>query len=465
MSSTRTSSLRHGALLGLQVALALAFCGFVQVLADRTNRRFDLTPLKVFALSEQSAVIARGLPEPVRVTFFYNGQQSGQRRQIADLLDQFTAASPMISYAVYDLDRTPGLAKKYGISSYNTGVMESRGRTHALPGIDEVEVVSGLLALTRDRTRKLCFLTGHDEYNPMKIDERFGYSDVAKALEREQFAVRTFEVVPSPADLESCTIVVLAGPKRNLFGDESERLTAYVRRGGSVFLLLEPETPDSYDAFLAPFGIRAKADLVVDERNRLYGADSYMARVPIFDRDTFGKPMETAAVFALARPILPVDPPPEGIEVSLVALTSQDSWAQVETLTPDESKPVFRAEVDLSGPLPVAVLATVERVLPDSNEKPGGRVAVFGDSDFASNFYLNLLGNRDLFMSMVAVLAEDQELVAVRSPPGLPSGTLSPIYLTAEEGRRIFWVSVVVVPAIVIVCGIVVVVRRRRGAY
>lgn len=465
MRSPGASSVRHLVLLAVQVTLAVALCGFVQALADRNNRRYDLTPLKVFALSEQSAIIARGMREPVRITFFYNGQQSGQRRQIADLLDQFVSASPLITYSLLDLDRTPGLAKKFGISSYNTGVMESRGKIHVLPGIDEVEVVSGLLKLTRDQARALCFLTGHGEYNPMKADERAGYSDVAKGLEREQFEIRIFDTVPSPVDLESCTIVVLAGPKRDLFGDESVRLTRFVRRGGSVFLLLEPETPPSFNVFLGRFGIVARPDLVVDERNRLYGADSYMARVPMFDRDTFGKSMDTAAVFPLARPVAPAENPPEGIEVALVALSSPESWAQVDTTTPSESKPEFRPETDLPGPLPMAVMATVAEVLPDSDERPGGRLVAFGDSDFASNFYLNLLGNRDLFMSMVAVLAEDEELVAVRSPPGLPSGSLSPIYLTAEEGRRIFWLSVVAVPALAVVCGCVVVYRRRRRGY
>ena len=59
---------------------------------------------------------------------------------------------------------------------------------------------------------------------------------------------------------------------------------------------------------------------------------------------------------------------------------------------------------------------------------------VFGDSDFASNLYLNLLGNKDLFMSSIGVLAEDEELIAMRHK-GLPRGSLSPVYLTARQLR------------------------------
>ena len=461
----RAFTLKHTLLLVVQVLLALLLCGFVQALADRNNRRYDFTPLKVFALSEQSTVIAKGLTEPVRVVFFYNGQQSGQRRQIADLLDQFVGVSPLISYSLYDLDRSPGLARKYEISNYNGGVMESRGKTYQLNGIDEVEVVSGLLKLTRDRPRTVCFLTGHGEHDPMKSDERKGYSDVGKALEREQFTVKTFDVVPSPSDLEQCTVLVVAGPTQDLFSDEAERLVSFVRRGGSVFLLIESESPAAYTSLLEHFGLRTSTDLVVDERNRLYGADSYMVRVPIFDRDTFGKTMDTAAIFSVARTVTPADKPPDGIAVGLVALSSPDSWAQVDTATPSEKKPEFRQDIDRPGPLPVAVMATVEKVLPNTEERPGGRFIVFGDSDFASNFYLNLLGNRDLFMSMIAVLAEDKELVAVRSPPGMAAGSLSPVYLTAQQGRNIFWLSVAVIPGAALLFGSVIVYRRRRAGY
>ena len=105
----------------------------------------------------------------------------------------------------------------------------------------------------------------------------------------------------------------------------------------------------------------------------------------------------------------------------------------VDTATPPDGEARFRREVDQVGPLSVGALATFPPPAPDA---PPGQLMVFGDSDFATNFYLNLLGNRDLILSAVAVLAEDPALIAVRRK-GLPSGTLSPISLTdGAEPRR-----------------------------
>jgi hypothetical protein len=58
------------------------------------------------------------------------------------------------------------------------------------------------------------------------------------------------------------------------------------------------------------------------------------------------------------------------------------------------------------------------------------------------------------------VLAEDPALIAVRHK-GLPSGTLSPISLTAAQSRSIFWAAVIVLPAACLLVGAVIGVRRR----
>jgi hypothetical protein len=64
-------------------------------------------------------------------------------------------------------------------------------------------------------------------------------------------------------------------------------------------------------------------------------------------------------------------------------------------------------------------------------------------------------------MSTVAVLAEDPALIAERRK-GLTRGTMSPIALTAGEGRVIFWSGVVVQPVAFVLIGALVGYTRRR---
>ena len=463
--------------MAVQIALAAVVGAFLLIIAERHNHRFDLTPTKSFVLADEASRVAQGIRVPVRITVFYNSQEHGQRRQIQDLLQLFSDASPQITYRLLDLDRSPALAKKYGISSFNTGVMEAAQRTHPLNTVDEEEITNGLLKLTRGQQRPLCFLTGHGEHSPQDAGERSGYSEVAKALEKENFEIRTLATLPNEGVPAECTVVILPGPTRSLLPGEADHLGSYLESSGRVLAMIDPNAPESMVEFLARYDVRAGNDLVVDERNRFYGADSFMPRVPIFDEGTFRKNLDAAAVFALARTVTPIeDTTNTRSKVLLIALTSPDSWARVDGGTVPDGTVRFRREVDKPGPLPVGLMvvetpqAQEQPVTPADGADSGsgtsaaprvGRMIVFGDSDFASNLYLNLLGNKDLFMSSIAVLAEDEELIAMRRK-GLPHSSISPVFLTAWQGRLIFWIAVVAEPAVFVVMGMLITWRRRR---
>ena len=452
-------AVRQWALLTLQILLAVALCTIGLMLAERHNRRFDLTPTQAFVLSDQAAKIASKVSQPTKIYGFYNSQEPGVRRQTEDLLEQFNHAGSQISFHLYDLDRSPALAKKFNISSYNTGAIESGERMVPLSTLDEAEITNALLKLSARALRTLCFLTGHGEHSPQGANERRGYSDVAKSLERENFDVHMIERLPPDGVPSDCTVVISPGPTKDLFPGEPDQLTTYVHHGGKLFVLVDPDTSASMIELLARFNVKPGDDLIVDERNRFYGADSFMPRVPIFDEGTFRKNLDTAAVFSLARTVEPVEEKREGIIVSLIAMTSPESWARIGSdPAPTEGKVRFRPKIDKNGPLPVAVIANVKGA---ADNEPTGRVAVFGDSDFASNFYINLMGNKDLFMSTVGVLAEDQELVAVRRK-GMMQGSISPISLTARQGRMIFWSAVIIQPGVLMLLGIAITLRRQR---
>lgn len=460
-----SQTIRQSLLLGVQVLLAGVLFSLLLLLGERHNHRFDLTPTQSFVLSDESRSIAAGVKQPIRLTVFYNSQEHGQRRQMEDLLQLFNDASPNITYRLLDLDRSPALAKKYRIGSFNTGVAEASGEVRPLTSVDEEEITKTLLQLSRRPQRGLCFLTGHGEHSPQDASDRTGYSEIAKALEKDNFQIHTFDAIGTDGVPAACTVVLLAGPRRDLLPGEAAELTRFLDRGGHLLVMVDPDAPPSIVEFLHAQGVQAGNDIVVDERNRFYGADSFMPRVPIFDEGTFRKNLDTAAVFSLARTVSPLDQQDPNRTVLLLALTSPDSWARVDGGALPEGTVRFRREKDKPGPLPVAVMVTAksDTAAAAGAEPPTstGRMIVFGDSDFPSNLYLNLLGNKDLFMSSIGVLTEDEELIAMRHK-GLPHGSLSPISLTARQGRSIFWMAVVIEPAALAALGLLITARRRR---
>jgi ABC-type uncharacterized transport system involved in gliding motility auxiliary subunit len=451
-------ALRGWLTLGAQVVLALALFFVLQMLAERHNTRIDLTPAKTFELSGSARQVAADFDKPVQITVFYNSQSSDARRDMADLLEQFHVAAPDLTYRMFDLDRSPAIAGKYGVSSYNSGVLEVGDERVRLRTVDEGEVTAALLSLSRNRARLVCFVTGHGERSPDDTDERAGYSGLAKALDREHFGVQMLVTLPRDGVPAACTVLVLAGPSKDFAAGESDALLAFLRGGGRALMLVDPDAPPSIVDFLRQVGVEARQDLIVDEQNRMVGADSFMPQVVRFRSETFHNALTAPAVLSLARPVGPLEQKPDGVQVTPIAATSPDSWAMVGARQAPDGAVEFRREVDQPGPLSVGVLVSFTPAQPDA---AAGQLIVFGDSDFATNFYLDLLGNRDLILSAIAVLAEDPSLIAVRRK-SQPGGTLSPIVLTDAQTRVIFWAAVLTMPLLSLLIGAAVGLRRLR---
>ena len=115
-----------------------------------------------------------------------------------------------------------------------------------------------------------------------------------------------------------------------------------------------------------------------------------------------------------------------------------------------------------SGPVPVAAVATV----PGSAETPG-KIVVFGDSDFVTNFHSRILGNLDFFMNTLGWLLDRPDVVSLgRAVEGLVQGRSSgqSLYLSEAQSRQFFWYLVVLEPGFVFLVGMLVfLTRRRRG--
>jgi ABC-type uncharacterized transport system involved in gliding motility auxiliary subunit len=93
----------------------------------------------------------------------------------------------------------------------------------------------------------------------------------------------------------------------------------------------------------------------------------------------------------------------------------------------------------------------------NDDKKPETRVVVFGDSDFASNGALGVQGNRDLFLNAINWLAQQENLIAIR-----PKDTQDRrITLTADQERRLFFLTVLIVPGLILLAGVQTWWRRR----
>ena len=120
---------------------------------------------------------------------------------------------------------------------------------------------------------------------------------------------------------------------------------------------------------------------------------------------------------------------------------------------------------DKPGPLSVAVAvaasadaAAAEPPEPGQPPRPETRVVVLGDSDFATNAYGGVPGNLNFFANSVNWLAQQESLIAIR-PKEASDRRLT---MTANHMMGVLWMSLVIVPALVIGAGVFTWWRRRE---
>lgn len=454
--STWFQGLRGAAQTAAQVVLVLALFATVQFLAGRHNVRFDLTPTQRLSLSPYARQAVEEFQGSGTIYAFYDSQRVANRRQMFDLLDEIHAHAPQLEFELVDLDRKPGLAKKYKVSNYDSGVLELEdGTRHALRSITEESITALLLRLSRDELGKICFVLGHGEGDPRNTDERAGLSKLTQAIQKEGFGIDWLLTVGN-GDEADCTVLTWVSPTHDLVEGEAEAIVRRFRDGGRMLFFMDPGTPPSFTELLRKVGIALGDDVIVDESNRMLGASSFVPHVDRFRPEIFRDRLRAAAILPIARTVRANPERDEKIRVISLAGTSESTWAHVGASEVPSQEVQFRPTVDDPGPLSIAVRATIQTDEPDAP----GQVIVVGDSDFVTNDHIDTLGNRDFALGVVGVVAEQASMIGMRREE--EKDPQHPLSLTAAETRTIFWVSVVALPGLSTIFGAVLAFVRRR---
>lgn len=444
----------HAVWLGVELLLALLIGFLLIVLAWAHNATLDLTPTREHTLSDQARRTAHRLDEDVEIVVFYNSQDQGRVRAIKDLLRRFADQSSHVSFRMLDLDRNPLLASRYGIVNYNTGVIVGDGRELLVRDVSEEELTTALIKVIEGIQRVALFSMGHGENDPSNADPRSGLSQAAKALEAENYRIESTSDLRGGIPPE-VVLLVSVGPRTDFAEAEIAAVDAYLERGGGGLFLVEAESSPRLAALLEEYGLAQGRDLIVDERNRLFFADSFAPQVAFFNENILPYTGAPPAILPLAQAIIPVEPDREGVQVAPFAFTGTDTYADKERVSLEGQAPAFREGIDLRGPVPVAAIARLAGA-----DETAGSIVVVGDAQFATNLYVGTLGNRDFFLNLAHLAARAEELISTRNEI-LPGGTFSRLHLTAEQARVLFWLSVVALPGAMLVLGGVVGWRRR----
>ena len=459
---------RFGSLAVASIAVVLAILIGINYLAARRNTRWDLTAARQFTLSDQTKRVLSELQRPVTARVFDRAENFERFRP---RLDEYRYLSDQLTVEYIDVERRPAEAIKYQVQTAGTVAFEYDGRVERVTSEAEQELTNGLIKVIQGRETKVYFVEGHGERTTDPA-AREGYSAIASALTSDNFAHAPLVLAQQgdvPAD---ATVLIIAGPTSDFLAPEIGILEAYLARGGKLFVLLDPpDKPGDPDltnlvGLVRQWGMDPGLNVVVDASGvgQMIGTGPEVPIAAKYNPHPITEGFKVLTAYPFARSITSNPAGANNRFAQNLIETSESSWAETDIKELMTSGKVQRDtdKGDLAGPvsLGAAVSAPAEKPPAQADgdaPKPETRLVVIGDSDFASNRWLGISGNRDLFLNAVNWLAQQENLIAIRAKD--PEDRR--ITLTADQDTRIRLLTIFIIPGLILLAGVQAWWRRR----
>ncbi|MEO8039455.1 MAG: GldG family protein [Betaproteobacteria bacterium] len=462
------------------VVAALAIGALAVIGLALHDVHFDLTRERIFTPSERALQVVDRLDRPVKLTYFFQGEDRAGRRA-KEIVEVMGHRNRLLEVQTVDPDKHPTLAQTAGVKVYNAAVLEADGRRILVRTTDENEIAIGIQRVLRQRVVNICYIEGHNEYpvDNFEFHTHFeglvghshgdansavvqttghGIGRMRRSLEALGYDVRKVILATEGTIPTDCVVTIDAGPRTTYLPAESAALESYLQQGGALLLMydlgfvLEPRL----EKLLLTLGVRFEQAVIVDPKSH-YGTDPEMVAVTAYDPHPITKNVSfTFYPGARSMQLVPTAP-----EIRTLPLISSSNESYLKTVTPVvqrelASTPAAPLDAHEQAPAPHVFAAAIEGKLPEASSKPF-RALVVGDGDFASNSFFPYMANSDLALSMVRWLVHEEANTPVASRIPVPAMIL----LTRGQMQVVFLLVEVLLPLLVIVIGGIIWWRRR----
>jgi ABC-type uncharacterized transport system involved in gliding motility auxiliary subunit len=462
-------STRYGASAAVYTVLFIALVAGVNYIGTRRHHRWDVTEGGVYTLSPQTTKVVESLKEPVSLTAFAEG---GINPTLESLLDGYRYANPdRVKTRLVDPDKEPALVDQMKITTAPSVHLQYGNESFVVTQPSEETITNGLIRVSRSGKKLVYFVEGFGQALSSAEQDPRGYSAAKLALEQENYEVKPL-LLPSVEKIpDDASVVVVPGVGQPLTDTAIAALDAYLKSGGHLFVLVGPrQGDDRLGTFLARWGVKLGNDIVLDQEVRLFEGPR-IGMQPLakeYGVHPITQELKDYTIFPQTRTVDPDAAGKQGLQATTLVKTSASSWGETAVDDVFTKGIASLGDTDKKGPLSVAVAVSAK--LKDMGVTPAAaegqkapeeaRLVVIGTPRFADSQELTQSRtNGDVFLNAVGWLVGQEELVSIRSR----SVRASRAEFSQNQATWLFYLSVLLLPELLVVVGIAVWWRRRNG--
>lgn len=470
---------RYGTMAVFSTLLLIGIVALVYVVLARAVLTLDMTGDGRFTLSAETRQVLRRIERPIQLTGFYSSRGLALR----EVDDQFfrlyeVESGGLVRRKYINPEEDPVLADRYSVTSDGQvfisylnpdgTIDESTLARVPRSGRQERDVTEAISRLLIAGTITVYFERSRGELDPTDTTQQ-GLSGINLGMQESGLITQPLnltQIASAGGDIPAdAGALIFARPTSDLTTAEVAVIERYLQRGGALFIMTDPlfnedrflKADGPFNQFLwTNYGLRA-LDAVIVDPGASFQTPLDVLSAAIFPENAIVARMNSEnapAYFRLARALEVSETPPASVPNGRLILSSEQSYGETDLTTLSQTSTYRYDEgVDLPGPLTSAVWAY--------HQQTGAKILMVGDADFVTNGLIGSGGNALLFTDGLSWLTGLSE--KVQFAPQAFSSSVPLITVTGQMLDVIAFVTVILLPGLVLALGMAVWLRRMRA--
>ena len=445
------------------LVLFISIIGMLAWVTKHYSVEADWTATGRNTLSTASIKLAQRLKGTMTFTAFArNSDLIPARKNIRDLVGRYQKYTDKIKLEFIDPETNPDKTRQMGVTVEGEMVVEYQGRSEHIKTATEENITNTMQRLMRNGERKVLFISGHGERNPLgRANHDLGQFTVH--LKKKGIKTDTISLTETPAIPADTAALVIASPLVNYLDGEVKLIRDYVRKGGNLLWLHDPGSTHNLDKLASDLGIKFYPGVVVDPSTQLLGiSDPTFSLVVKYPHHPITNGFNLLTLFPRAAAINDAGVTPEWTRTEILQTVAR-SWSETGVL---KGAIQFDKGKDIGGPLTIGLALSRDKKAPDdkkptadkNKKQPQQRVVVIGDGDFLSNTFLGNQGNQDMGFAIINWLSNDDNFIDIPAATA-PDTQINLNHMTWSIVGLVF---LIVFPAGLVIAGVTVWMKRRK---
>ncbi len=463
---------RYGGYATLVTAVVIAMLILLNLLVDQFDLMADLTRNRLFTLSEQTFGVLDGLEYEIDIISL---SEPGAENPVAmQIIEQYTARSPKVSFSAIDPVRNPQLVMKYqkdgGTIAQGSIIVENRDMNrfkvisaHELINFRmdrqqqpvaeslavEQRLTGGIIYVTTEELPVIYTLTGHGQ-DPIPFEIR-------RQLEVENYRIEEVNLMTTDVPEDAHALLVIS-PKRDLSDTEEQRMRNFLENQGRAIFLMDimSQGLPRFEALFKSYGVELSRLIVVEGDADMHVGNPLWL-VPEMEAHDVMTPLRTAdmpmVIVPVSQAIDIMDVRRRTLEIEPLLVTSESAWGKTNL----ESQTVEKEAGDVEGPFNIGVAVT-DNVFIDNQTRTTKMILVANAGFLGSEVVGQVPGNKNFLLNSLNWIQDREEAISIR-PRSLATPRLN---MNWQQQLMLAGVAIVLIPFMILGSGLFVWLKRRH---